>query len=252
MEIWLGYDNNLIKEFSGYISKVPAGIPLTIELEDEMYQLKRQYVTMSMSNGTLREVLEKIAPGYEIVCDETKLTGSVSFKQKTAAQCLDELKSKGIHCFFVGKTLHAMDAYSREDSKEVDIVLEHTAGKSLRQKPIENVTVIIEKLKLRGKPITVKYGDGSGTIIRRKYSIDERITEAVMEAEAKMIYDRAKLPGMDGDVTLFGTPSVHHGYKMNLQSKIYDERNGVYYIDSVTKTFKPSSYRQICTLGVET
>lgn len=141
VEIYLGYDGNLVSEFTGYLAKVRVGIPLVLSLEDEMYQLKRKTVSVSYQNATLKQLLNAIAPGYKVVCDETIL-GSVRFSNMAASAILDELKKNGIHSWFVGKELHAMNA-TRSDIAPVNILLERTAGESLKQKAIEETLVVI-------------------------------------------------------------------------------------------------------------
>ncbi len=248
VEIYLGYNGNLVSEFTGYLAKVPVGIPLVLSLEDEMFQLKRKTVSVSFQNPTLKELLSAIAPGYKIVCDESAILGSVRFSNMAASAILDELKKTGIHSWFVGKELHAMNA-SRIDIAPLEVQLERTAGESLKQKAIEDTLVVISLLRKVGKKIKVEYGEkGAGKRITRELS-GISITEAELLAEAKKIYNESKRPGLDGDITLFGLPRVVHGMKINLKSAIYPEKDGVYYIDSVTKTFSEQGYRQQCKLG---
>jgi len=248
IEIWLGYNGNIELEFTGYISKVPVGIPLVMTCEDEMYKLKRTTVSISKQNCTLKELLQHIAPGYTIQCDETKLLGSIRYSKMPASKILDELKNTGIHSWFEGKTLHAF-SISKTDIAPVSILLEKTAGESLKQKAIEDTMVIISLLRKIGKKIKVEYGDkGAGNHIKRELS-GITMSEAEMLAEAKKIYANAKIPGLDGDVTLFGIPRVTHGMKMKLRSVLYPEKDGTYYIDTVTKTWNRQGFRQVCKLG---
>lgn len=249
VEIWLGYNDDLVLEFTGYISKVPAGVPLTFSCENEMYKLKRTEVSISMQNCTLKKLLQTIAPGYDIVCDETKLLGTIRYPKQSASSILDDLRKAGISCFFVGKTLHAMDVVSRNSDKVVSVLLERTAGESLKQKAIEDTLVIIELARKIGKSIKVEYGDvGAGKRVTKKYSGINYSKEELLD-EAKLIYKKSKVPGFDGDLILFGIPRVHHGMTVQFRSIIYPEKNGKYYIDAVTKTFNRNGYRQQCKLG---
>ncbi|MCT4590515.1 MAG: hypothetical protein N4A71_21995 [Carboxylicivirga sp.] len=248
VEIWLGYDGNLELEFSGYVSKVPAGIPLVISCEDEMYKLKRQTVSVSKQNCTLKELLKAIAPGYKVVCNDGQLLGNVRYSNMASSQILEELKKQGIHSWFIGKELHAFSK-SKSELNPVDILLESTPSNNLKQKAIEDTMVVISLIRKKGKKLKVEFGDkGAGKRLTKELSgID--ISEAEMRREAEKIYNEAKQPGLDGDVTLFGVPRVQHGMKMNLNSVLYPEKDGLYYIDAVTKTYMPGEYRQSCKLG---
>ncbi len=251
VEVWLGYDGELQLEFSGYIKKVPAGVPLVISCEDEMYKLKRSQVNASIKGSNLKQLLEQIAPGYKIVCDDTDI-GTVRFEKMTAAQVLEELQKNGIYSWFEGKELHSFGRSERNE-EPVRITLERTAGQTdgLKQKEIESVLVVMEMVRNKGKKLKVEYGDKDAGVKIKRQVAGSIITEAEMKAQAKKLYDKAKQPGLDGDLTLFGIPRVQHGNKLSIESVLYPEKNGTYYIDSVTKTFslEKAEYRQICKLG---
>ncbi len=246
VEIWLGYDGNLALEFSGYIKTVPAGIPLTVSCEDEMYKLKRNTVSVSIKDCTLTELLKAIAPGYTVVCEDTKL-GNVRYSKVSPSQILEDLQKQNIYTWFEGKELHSFGRSKRDES--VNVQLELTAGESLKQKPVEATLVIMSLIRKKGKKLRVEVGDvPAGKRLTKEISGIE-ISEAELKREAEKLYNEAKQPGLDGDVTLFGIPRVQHGTKVNLTSELYPEKNGVYYIDAVTKQFSQSGYRQVCKLG---
>ena len=246
VEIWLGYDGNLVLEFSGYIKTVPAGIPLLISCEDEMYKLKRSTVSVSIKDCTLKQLLEKIAPGYKVVCDDTKL-GNVRYSKVSPSQILEDLQKQNIYTWFEGKELHSFGRSKRNES--VNVQLELTAGESLKQKPIEDTLVIMSLIRKKGKKLRVEFGDeNAGKRLIKEISGIE-ISEAELKREAEKLYRESKQPGLDGDVALFGTPRVQHGTQINLKSNLYPEKNGTYYVDTVTKAFSPNGYRQSCKLG---
>ena len=55
VEIYLGYDENLLLEFTGFISEVSADIPIKIKCDDYMYLLKKHPVNVSMRSTKLEE-----------------------------------------------------------------------------------------------------------------------------------------------------------------------------------------------------
>lgn len=247
IEIWLGYDGNLSLEFQGYINKVPAGIPLLVSCEDEMYKLKRTTVSVSIKDCTLKQLLSKIAPGYSVVCDDTKL-GNVRYSEVSVSQILEDLQQKQIYTWFEGKELHSYNT-SKADVDPVDILLEHTAGESLKQKAIEDTLVIMSLIRKKGKKLKVQYGEtNAGNRITKEISGIE-ISEAELKQEAEKLYREAKQPGLDGDLTLFGVPRVQHGYPIRLRSVLYPEKDGTYYVNAVTKVVSPPGYSQVCKLG---
>lgn len=252
VEIWLGYDgvDNLVKEFQGYIKQVPAGIPLVITCEDEMYKLKRRTVSISKKDCELKELLEEIAPDYTVVCDEGVKLGNVRYSKMTAGQVLEALQDNGIYSWFVGGELHAYEV-SRSDIDPVRILLERTVSEGLKQKEIEKTIVALSLIRRKGKRTNVEYGDDqAGKRIKKEISGIE-MSEAELRAEAKRMYELATTPGLDGDITLFGLPRLQHGMIVDMYSELYKEKNGKYYVDSITKTFDKNGYRQVCKLGMQ-
>lgn len=249
VEIWLGYDGKLDLEFSGYIKKISVGIPLVISCEDEMYNLKRSSVSVSMKNATLKQLLKHIAPAYEVVCDDVQL-GALRFSKMAASEIMQELQKQGIYCWFEGKVLHAFNT-SKNDVDPVDIQIERTASESLKQREIEKTLVVMTLIRRKGKKRHVEFGDpvGGRRIVREIAGID--MSESEMKKEAQRLYELSQRPGLDGDITLWGIPRVQHGMRVNLKSILYPDKNGTYYIDAVTKTFAKEGYRQVCKLGLK-
>lgn len=249
VEIWLGYDGKLELEFMGYIKKIAIGIPLVISCENEMYNLKRLTVSVSMKSATLEQLLKYVAPGYQVVCDEVRL-GAVRFSKMTAAEVMEELQKQGVYCWFEGKTLRAFST-SKSEADPVEILLERTASESLKQREIEKTLVIMSLIRKKGKKLRVEVGDTpAGKRITREISgIDMGKEE--LTREAQRLYELSKRPGLDGDLTLWGVPRVKHGYRLKLESLLYPDKNGTYYIDAVTKTFGKQGYRQVCKLGLK-
>ncbi len=246
VEIYLGYDGHLVQEFRGYVSDVGAGIPLLISCEDEMYKLKRQTVSVSREACTLQQLIAEVAPGYEVVCDDIPL-GNVRYDKVAVAQILEDLQKKHIYSWFEGKVLKS--AVSNRQSSVVDVQLERTAGESLKQKAVEDTLVIMRVLRKQGKPIVVTHGsEQAGKRITKEISGLE-ISEAELKKEAERLYREAMQPGLDGDVILFGNVSIKHGTQVKLNSLLYPEKDGVYNVDAVTKSMRPSEYRQACKLG---
>lgn len=93
--IRLGYNGDLYEEFTGYIFKVTTGVPIEITLEDEMYMLKRETVSVSRKSCTLKELLNEIAPSYTVLCDDTAI-GSVRYSKKLVSEILDDLRTKNL------------------------------------------------------------------------------------------------------------------------------------------------------------
>src|SRR5690606_12825630 len=94
-----GYNGELFSEFTGYISNVGAEIPIVVECEDEMYKLKKMpLINHTFKAANLKEVLQFIAPGYEINALDMPV-GKYMIERATPYKVIEDLKEKfGIRC----------------------------------------------------------------------------------------------------------------------------------------------------------
>jgi len=246
--IRLGYDGDLYDEFTGYIFKVTTGVPIEITLEDEMYQLKRNTVSISKASCTLKQLLNEIAPDYTVQCDDTAI-GSVRYSNKLVSEILDDLKTKiGLYTYFRGKTL-VCGRTSIDGGQHVKVTIEKQAQETLKERNIEQVYVRLESLQKNGKMLKGEKGEKKGNTITIK---QPNLTKVEIQKIVDDTYTRATMPGLSGDLTLFGVPRIQHGMIADLSSILYPEKNGAYYIDSVTKEVDTKTYRQVAKLGDQT
>jgi len=245
--IRLGY-GDLFDEFTGYIFKVTTGVPIEFTLEDEMYMLKRETVSVSKASCSLKELINEIAPGYTVQCDDSAI-GSVRYSKKLVSEILDDLKSKmGLYTYFRGKTL-VCGRTSIDGGKRVKVSLEKQAQETLKERNVEQVYVRLESLQKNGKMLKGDKGEKKGNTITIK---QPNLTKVEIERVVNDAYDKATKPGLSGDLTLFGVPRVQHGMIVDLSSIIYPEKDGAYYIDSVIKEVDTKTYRQVAKLGDKT
>lgn len=244
--IRLGLDGVVDTVFQGYVLKTSNGAPVIITCEDEMYNLKRKTISISKKSYSLKEFLKIIAPGYKIECDNTSI-GSVRYREKSVSEILDDLKSKiGLYTYFRGETL-ICGRTIKETENKVKVIIEKQAADNLKERNIEDVWVKVESLQKKGKPVKFEMGEKKGNIITLKQPY---LTKIEVEHIAKDAYKKAKEPGLDGAITLFGTPRAEHGDVIELQSLMYPEKDGTYYIDAVTINIQEGQgYRQEVKLG---
>jgi len=66
---------------------------------------------------------------------------------------------------------------------------------------------------------------------------------------AQLEIDKLKFTGSRGKITVFGTPVVRHGDRVQLIDKAIPDRNGLYLCAKVETTFGLGRYRQQIELG---
>jgi hypothetical protein len=248
--IFLGYDENLIEEFNGFISDVSADIPIKIKCDDYMYLLKKHSVNISMKSTRLEDLIKQIIPaGIEYDVADINI-GTKRFPNTTGAKILEELQENNIYSYFKGKKLIVGKIYS-DDSVEPVIFnfSQNVVDNALQYKNKEDVIIkIIATSTLpKGRKIKAEFGDDFGT--EQHLSYYNITVQAELLKLAKADYDKYKVDGFQGHIVAFGIPSVKHGMKAQIISYQYPDRKGLYYIKKVVKDFDDSpKYHQTIDL----
>lgn len=253
VKIELGYDENYIEEFTGYISHVGADIPTTIKCQDEMWKLGKLPVNYSAASVTLEKLLRDICPGYSIDALEGVNLGAVRLPNTTVGAVLKKLKDDyNLYSYMKGKQLVCGKYYSDDSSlKPVPIVLERdTTGDNLTYKTAEETIVKITANSILPNGTKIKYeiGETGGDNLTLTYYGVE--TKAELEKKARIDYEKAKRDKLKGTITAYGGRVIRHGMKADVKSELYADRNGLFYIEGITKKFDGSGgYRHEITIG---
>lgn len=253
LTISFGYDGHPIEEFTGYITRVSADIPITLEYENEMSKVKLLPVNYSAKNATLEDLLKAIAPTYEIDAQEGVQLGAVRYPRMQAGQVFEKLKSEwGVYTYMRGKKLTSGKYLSANTDKETFVfhLERNCVSTSLKYKLKEDVKIKIkcESTLRNGEKIEINnIGDEDGS--ERKLTFYGITDKEELERQGRMEYKKYKVDRFDGSFVAFGLPSVQHGQKVTVVSDLYKDRAGTYYIEKVVKTFDGGGIRQQITLG---
>ncbi|KQC30175.1 hypothetical protein [Flagellimonas eckloniae] len=250
--IELGYNGVYQKEFEGYIHKVSADVPIKIECEDEMRMIRKVPVNASFQKTTLQELFDRLLPGYEVDALEVEI-GAVRFAKTNMGKVLEFLKNDySLNSYIKGKTLVCGKVYS-DDSESNPITLhleKNVVNNALNYRNREDVLIRINAVSTltNGQKIEVTVGDEQGEERQLTYyGIEVR---AELEKLANEDLKKYKVDGFDGSVATFGIPFIQHGDKVDLQSAIYPDREGTYYVERTKVVFDDSpQYRRTNELG---
>lgn len=249
VEIYLGYNGELNKEFEGYITKISVDTPITVECEDRMYELKKIKVN-KIFIGNLQKLISEIVP-QNIVSDVADIElGGMVLQNTTVAKVMQELKDKfKIYSYFQNSKLIVGKIYT-DDKKEVNYEIEKNViknGLNFKNKEDIEIMVVAKSYMPNGKVMEVKYGDeGAPETEMVFYNINN---EKKLKELAIKDYERIKIDGFEGEIETFGVPYVEHGYIANIKSTMYSERNGRYFIDAVNTSFSSNGFRRNIKLG---
>lgn len=235
-----GYDGELNTEFEGYVSEVVTGVPLTIKCEDEMWMLKQSSnIQASWRNATLKNVIDKIAPGIKTHVLDMEL-GAFRINEVNSAQVLQELKKMyGLKSYFKNKELYVGFAYPLDTYKKVKHHFQKNIVdrlETLKYRTKEDIKIQLRAISILpdNTKIEIKLGDEDGALRTLHYY---NISEQELEQIANREIDDLKYDGFRGSFTGFHLPICHHGDITELQDDLFKERNGSYYIDGVTLRF---------------
>ena len=256
VEIYLcyGLDEDLILEFSGYIDKVSADYPITIKLEDEMWRLKQIPVNFSSKNEKLKSFVQKYVTDYPILIDAEVPLGAINIKNKTLGEVFKKFQEDlSLYPFIRNGKLVVAKPYSDVTDKipvfdlEKNCVSNDLNYLSKEERTVKVIAESVQNFAKTKKKLKFELGDPDPkTTINKTLSVT---TLNDLQAEVRRIYDLYKKEGFDGSFTTFGTPSVQHGQKVKITSSLYNDREGIYYIDSIKKKFSRDGFRQEIELG---
>lgn len=256
VEIKLGYNRQLFTEFIGYVARSPRiTIPYEIICEDEMWQLKRKEVSVSIENATVRQIIEAVAPGYELDCID-EIYGDFSMKQTTAVKAFNELQEKaGIYTFFRDGRLVCGKIYSDEKVSKKQPVFEYC--ENIIDHNLQYIFPDEAKVKLyaksknkNGSYTQVEVGEDGGDIEHWEVpamDMDEKSLKKMAENRLKNL---KRFGGYKGTITSFGWSRVEHGQIVQLLDRKYDERNTKNFVDEVEINVSGNGgYRRTIDIG---
>ncbi|MDT8346655.1 MAG: hypothetical protein RQ756_02540 [Flavobacteriaceae bacterium] len=238
--IFLGYDGDLAKEFSGYITKIGAETPLVIECQDEMYQLKKMpRISLSLQNADLETTLKEILPSYDIVLSENYKIGTWVIDNATPFEVLEQLKNKlGIRAFF-DQSKRLMVGMMIDFSPSNAVV--YNFSENLREgtnlsfetredKPLE---VVAKSKQTNGEELVYTTGEKGGDTLNIRLP---EISIEDLKKWAEKTHQSRSFTGFTGSLEAWGYPRTQAGDKLQIVRPFYKDKHqdGEYFAESVS------------------
>ena len=252
VKVWLGYDERLELAFQGYIRTIGRKAPVTLELEDEMYQMKLlPAVKKSYRSVTLRQLLEDQGTGCRLRIMGEQGLGAYRVQAQTVAQLLDDFQKQGIRSFFryegSGPVLYSGVLFDHDKRpRQVFRSGQNIISDNLEQELAETMRLRVKVVSLMpdNKKNTVEVGDKDGEL-RTLHCYNKTKEEARKWGEQEM--KRLRRDGLSGSLTAFG----HHLVDVldTVGVVIDGRRMGLYQVQKNAVTFGTSGYRQEIELG---
>lgn len=248
----LGYNDELKVEFEGYIREIESGFPMRLHLDDETFFLRSNSFVKSWKQVKLREVLEFVAPGYEIDCHDAAL-GKFQIDNESTLVVLRRLKEMyGFYSAIRGRTLVCKFKYEVVNAKEVHVYdfSKNVKRSSLKYKRKEDQHIRVKAIGYNrdGKRVTETVGSEENFASVKTLSFRDKTKEELREL-ALAEYNRVCYDGFEGSVTGFGLPLTGAGDTLKIISPREPSRDGRYLIEGVTVRYGNAYYERINQLS---
>lgn len=258
IKIELGYDDQLINEFEGYIDATPYNEnTFLIKCIDELYTFKKPVPDKAFKDVQLTDLLQYVS---KAVSSEIKVVTDVSMKYDSFiihdASGFDVLKKIAedtkFNIYFLGdkKELHVHGAFiekfgdvtysMQENVEEFDLTYITKNEKRLK--------VIIEGTETSGKAYRLEKGDSTDNkeIIKMHLSgvnVDEakKLLETTFTNRFRDRYE--------GSLTTWLIPYCAPGYTAKILDEDFPEQKSSFYVDAVTTEFSDTGGKRNVKIG---
>lgn len=248
----LGYNGELAVEFTGYIREIESGFPMKLHLDDETFFMRQNSFVKSWKSATLKEVLEYIAPGYEIDCHDATLGKYQIDNQSTLAVIRDLKERYGFYTAIRGKKIVCKFKYEIVEAKEVHVYdfTKNVKKSALKYKRKEDKKIRVKAVSYNrdGKRVTETVGNKEQYASVKTLSFTDKTAKELREL-ALAEYQRVCFEGFEGTVTGFGVPRTAAGDTLKIVSPREPEREGKYLIESVTVRYGNAYYERVNRLS---
>jgi len=258
--IELGYDGNLNEEFVGFVARINWNVPCSVECEGYSFVLRtKRSITKSYARTTLREVMAEVVKGTGItlhpLMPDLPLRNLV-LNNATGIQVIEYVKGllKGaLTSYFIGSELYVGLAYEDLDNQTVKYRLDWNTINSNQLKYHRAIDLDVQvKLSFRndsGQIIQTTTGKDGGIIRRETLSAisDLKTLQAVAEEKLR----RETFDGYEGSITCFGEPFCRPGFRAEIIDGRYQEREGIYFVESTAVSFGTGGFRRTVALGIK-
>lgn len=264
VKIYLGYDENYVLRFSGFITKVDLKLPIVLHLEDYSYLLKNNKLTKksysSVDTKTLLKYIVGNVVNYVVTSNQT-LGQFIIQDGVTTTEVLKYLQENHkIYSWFRDNTLYVGLAYYNQlATKHYYDVNKNVIDNNLEYNDLEDIKIKIKAVsvnqeivggKSKEKKITVYYPSETSDGSVRTYNGSMNISESDLKKEAQAYYESLRFDGYSGSFNTFGAPAVNHNDIVIFKSNEIPEQNeSEYLVKSVTINFGVNGYRNIVELG---
>jgi hypothetical protein len=252
--ILAGYDGNLVKEFSGYIERIGTDDgSIRLFCEDSIFKFRKSVKNKEFVNPDVKQILNYVCEqvgGFTLSCDYSFRYDKFVIDGKTGHEILKKIQEECRANIYVKESvLHVHPQYS-EIFGSAKYSFQHNIEKSeLQYKEAKDriVEVVVEGKGRDGKVIRETAGATGGDKVTVK--IDGVSNQSALKTLAEEHLKTKSYTGYSGSFTGWLLPFCDAGYKVSVNDKDYEFKNGDYYVLEVETSISSSGGSRKITIG---
>lgn len=257
--IQLGYDDNLVTEFEGYLKQIDTDDNnLTFNCEDGIFLTRKGIPPKVFTKCTISDVASYCMNhiGFTLNCTfNTKghyYDQFVISPNDTVYNVLYKIQeSSDANIYMIGHELNIHPKYIEKGGKvEYDFAVNiEKSDLKYRKKEDRPVQVTVSSVGSDGKKRSITIGQPGGD--KDGIDVPYPMTEEAMRAHAENRLKNKSFDGYEGSITGWLIPFVEPTYSAHIIDKEYEFKNGSYYVVSVTTTFSENGGVRKVELGIK-
>lgn len=254
ISIKLGYDDNLVNEFDGYIQRIDTDDDtLTFNCEDNMYLTRKPVEDKQFTTTTIKAIahyclkacgLNKINCDYDITYEKFVISKANAFD--VFKKLKEETKAT---IYFVDDTLHIHPPFVEKGGTVVYDFAVNVESSDLkyRRKDDRKITIEINSVGTDGKKTKSNYGTTGGEI--HKMNVTSPMSKDNLTKVAETEFNRLCFDGYEGSVTGWLIPFVLPSYSAKVIDGDYEFKTGTYYVTAVQTNYDENGGTRKVTIG---
>jgi hypothetical protein len=255
VSIKLGYNNELLEEFRGYILGISNnGGSITINAEDDMFRMRKSVKNKAFKEATLKSIADYLKSeigGFEIECNYDIGYESFVIHKATAYDVLQKLKEEtNANIYFKDNVLHIHPVYYKRGNLISYDFYRNIESANLQWKEEEDkkLKVVVEFQDKTGKIEKYEAGDEGGDTKTIKIG---SMQGGSLKSIAQGFLTNYKYTGYEGSITTWLVPYCEPTDVVELRDQDYEYKGGRYYVKSVTTEFNENGGSRSIQLGLK-
>ena len=235
VSIQLGYNNDNRQEFKGFVRRVNASIPVTVECEGYAWQLRRKRLIKSYKSVSLKQFLTELVAGTDIKLSPFipgMQLSNLKINHANGLKVLEYIKDHlHLSVYFLFDVLYV----GLEEGVQGNQVKHRLGWNTIRDDQLkwrlaDDTKVLIRLVTGKGKSkkrTLYQSGDTDGGLVEK--SVASLTSAKDLQAVADDLLQQAKYTGFEGSISGFLQPFIQMCDTDIVIDKIYNERGDSYF-----------------------